>query len=153
MNRLATGRTRISYVAVALLYSAVAHAARADPRPCSLSVAVSAVQLEDLQQEASTATEADAILSKEAALNAKATNPNASIGSQLDPKDIEEWGELSAQLKHILAYNWIQSNRARDAAVVMDMFTVAQKAYSDPNYQPPSDIAKSPGIAVIALRA
>ena len=52
----------------------------------------------------------------------------------------------------IEAYNFIQSSRARDAEVVADMFDVALKAYSDPSYVPPTDLAKSPGSAVIYLR-
>ena len=145
-------RITLSHIALALLYYAVADSARADTGACSLTVAVGDVGLVDIQQEASTAAEAKVILSKESALGAKATNPNASVGSQLDPDDNEKFGELSAQLKHIQAYNWIQSNRARDADVVMDMFNAALKAYSDPNYQPQTDIAKSPGDAIILLR-
>lgn len=142
----------LSYLALGLVYCAIAHSARADTEACSITGAVSIVEMADGQQEVSTAAETEMILSKESALAAKATNPNVSIGSQLAPADNEEFGELNAQLKHIRIFDWIQSNRARDADVVMDMFNTALKAYSDPNYQPQTDVAKSPGDVVIFLR-
>jgi|BEDMetMinimDraft_2_1075160.scaffolds.fasta_scaffold03173_4 hypothetical protein len=145
-------RPPVSRVALALLLSWAIKPALADSGACTINKAVDEIQLNDLNQEADEGKQSVQLLNQLSELSNKAKNPNKPVGEQLDPADNEKFGELRAQLIHTQAYNFIQSNRARDAEVIAQMYDVALKSYSDPSYNPSADLAKSPGSAVIFLR-
>jgi hypothetical protein len=119
---------------------------------CDVNTAVWNIQGHDIVQEGSTAPQGLQILNQISALDAKAKNPNEAVGPQLSAADNEEFGELTAQYKHIQAYNYIQSNQSRDAKVADDMLNVALKIYNDAAYVPSTDVTTSLGSVVIYLR-
>jgi hypothetical protein len=152
MERRKTVRKRLSWATAMALCWAPPLPALAASGACDVKTAVSDIQFYDIGQEASTAPQGEQILKQISALGAKVKNPNEAVGPQLSAGDNEKFGELTAQLKHIQTYNYIQSNQSRDAQVAYDMLNVALKIYDDAAYVPPSDVTTSPGSVVIYLR-
>lgn len=113
-------------VATALMSSpAVASAVE-----CSVEDATYQVEIGTIERAADISKKSLPVLDQISAINAKAKDPQKSVGSQLAPADIEKFGRLQQRFMTLQMSSLMESNLARDMKVIRLMYEFASNEYS-----------------------